>query len=185
MALDDILIDLPDTNILHKCIQTHRLRLVADVKQDEYYKWNEELVISWLKSKVNNITKGLQENKMQVTARIASYSDQLPDVDKEEYERYACGILCDYLQEELATKLKDVYGVVDVKPTTKKHAADDKLEKEGGSKHPRLGEPTEDYSNHFKNKKDNKGSAQSTTSKKLQQAAKGTKSISSFFTKKK
>ena len=53
-----------------------------NISEDEFYKWDEDLVLSWLKDKITKTSEGLKISGVQVTARIAAYSDQLPDVSQ-------------------------------------------------------------------------------------------------------
>ncbi|CAH1780937.1 unnamed protein product [Owenia fusiformis] len=187
MQLDQIVRDenYPECTRLCTCSQGKDLKLIADIKGDDdlkVYRYNKERTLSWLKTKVEKTSKILEKKKIHVTrgAQCDTYVQATNTAQKDDYIRYAYGLISEYVHPELAKDLKDHLGIVDPvvtpdpeKPPPSKRAKLDKSE------------PAEDYftGNTGLVKKETKKLTQA--QKKLSKVDKsGMKSISSFFSPK-
>ena len=107
-----------------------------------------------------------------------------------QYLRYAHGIASQYLEADLAEKLKSHLGIPeeeDKKQPAKKRAKENcQNEDNSKSKKARISEegPTEDYSKDYKKSGGGKEQAMNSKQKALAKSASGSKSIMSFFGKK-
>ncbi|XP_033119836.1 ribonuclease H2 subunit B-like [Anneissia japonica] len=190
MTLDQLVDDkqFPQCTRLLKCCEKCDISQVSDCKgsvEFTAYRYSEDKTITWLKAKVEQVATKLEEKSIHVTggAQSATFvrSSKGNGASKEDYMRYAVGLVGDYLQVPLAQKLAKQLGIEEkvVSPKSSEPAAKKiKLSKD-------LPEATEDYSKYFTEKSSKtKPSKLSAQQKGLQKVDKsGMKSISSFFRK--
>jgi len=151
------------------------------------WKFDEEKCLAWLSEKVEVVAKVLQEQRIDLTGGAASLlfkQENDTEVNKVEYRRYSCGIVSDYLEADLAEKLRVKLNLPEPeKPPAKRQA---EAAAEGGGppskKIKTKEEPLEDYSKSAK--KAVKAPVLSSQQKALAKSAVGTKGIMSFFKKK-
>ncbi|KAL0849956.1 hypothetical protein ABMA28_011879 [Loxostege sticticalis] len=157
------------------------------------YKYNEEKTLNWLRERVRKLSKVLRQKNIHVTSGAASATFVTSNiandtVDEEFYLKYACGIVSEYLPEDLAELLEKQF---DFKPDLiesvgKKRKSEVDL---NGTNKKIKNEPDCDVlesitspNNSFSEVKKEK--PLTAKEKARQKAASGTKTISSFFTKK-
>ncbi|GMR48750.1 hypothetical protein PMAYCL1PPCAC_18945, partial [Pristionchus mayeri] len=169
--LEEILVDeeFPAIERLRENEQMmEEMEKVADKTDmcDEFlYKFNEKKALEWIKARFDVLKAALVAN--------AKLHDSITR-DDEVLPRYTFGVLSDHLSRPLAAAAKEHLQIKDApvaeaapEPLGMKRKLDDDENLYGGTMPPTKKTPT-----------------QSTTQKKLQQASKGTKSLSSFFGKK-
>lgn len=169
------------------------LEVIADVKtvgEQAFYKYNPKRTISWLQIKVRKIVESLKEQGVHcgyssLSANYTKSEKTENPAEEEDFLRVAIGIVGQYLDLELLEELKNKFGIKEQKKATeepdKKKRKSVKLEITS----PDNGENDEHASKKMKfeaeKPKEKKISAKE---EKLAKAAKGSKSISSFFSKK-
>jgi len=191
VPLDQVLEDdrCPSTDsVLLPCLPPSLLSLVADRKGDEdlnVWKFQEDKALEWLHQKVTKITSVLKTQKVDLSGGATSLNYKTEEGSEVEYQRIALGIIEEYLPKDMADKLVNKLGLPEEK-VNKQAGGQKRLSSEGGDSTPKAKrakvEALEDYS-----KNDVKSAIkeeQSAKQKALAQAAKGTKSISSFFSRK-
>ncbi|XP_046653132.1 ribonuclease H2 subunit B-like [Daphnia pulicaria] len=189
--IDQLLVDeeYTDTGKLSLCSKKEDLEKIADCKQSgtfQAWKYNEGKTFDWLGKKVSRLTQHLKDKNFNVTQSAVSSNYVKTDsatVPESLFTRYAFGLISEYLSDELSAALEKHLDL----PAVPKFANNDDV-KEPPAKRQKFGsviksEPTEDYS------KDQKPFVKekiqvSAKSKALASAAKGSKSIASFFGKK-
>ncbi|XP_071950589.1 ribonuclease H2 subunit B-like isoform X2 [Antedon mediterranea] len=188
MTIDQIIsdADYPQCNRLVKCCEKCDMSQVSDTKGSEdfqAYRYNEEKTITWLSAKVKQVEIKLDEKRIHVTsgAKSASFVRNSKEnaIEREQYTKYAVGLVRDYLNISLAEKLTTHFGIEEkVTPKREPAAKRIKLSKD-------LPEATEDYSKYLKEKPSKGKQSKLTTQQKCLQKVdkKGMKSISSFFGK--
>ncbi|XP_064639081.1 ribonuclease H2 subunit B-like [Lineus longissimus] len=199
MTLDQIVHDeeYSDCDRLLKTSGVQQLHYLADVKGSDdlqVYRYNKERTLSWLELKVEQVIECLQEKKIHAGsgAQTENFvrSTKIMEISKDDYQRYAHGLVSDYLGESLESSLKDHLGIKEVSPKKvrgKENDSDESVEPpKKKAKVDKVGEPTEDYSKtvskYFEPKKPAKMSA---AQKRLSKVDKtGIKSITSFFSPK-
>ncbi|XP_028164552.1 ribonuclease H2 subunit B [Ostrinia furnacalis] len=156
------------------------------------YKYNEEKTLKWLQDRVKKLAQVLRQKNIHVTSGAASatfVSSNLSNdtVDEEFYLKYACGIISEYLPDELAELLEKQF---DFKPDliesigkkrkseVELNGTNKKIKNEVTDVMENLTSPNQSFSEVKKEK------PMSAKEKARQKAASGTKTISSFFTKK-
>ncbi|XP_075277459.1 ribonuclease H2 subunit B isoform X2 [Opisthocomus hoazin] len=150
----------------------------------KFHKYSQEKTLKWLKKKVNQTVKALKSNNICVGERVhaATFISGKPITDtKEDYVRYAHGLISEYIPEDLSKELLKYLGL----PELKSPAPEPPLKKRKLSDVPV--EAEEDYtkfnSSNLKTKKAN--SKMSAAQKALAKVDKsGMKSISTFFSSK-
>ncbi|XP_045581570.1 ribonuclease H2 subunit B isoform X2 [Procambarus clarkii] len=143
------------------------------------WKYNESSTLSWLEKKVKQLSKLLQERKVPTSsAQSFTYVRTMNlEQTKEAYLELAHGIIADYLSEDLSKALYRHLKLPEVKSNQIG------LENQRPSKKRKSEGPVEDYTKN--NVPANKiKSPQSAKAKALAKSASGSKSITSFFTKK-
>ena len=133
------------------------------------FRYNEEKAMKWLEKKVKNTVASL--NKANV------FVEEQDNISSEDSRlRYACGIVCDYLVDDLSLKLKKRLGINE-KPLKRKS-----LGLHSSSKKPKV-EPTDDYSKMLpKNLISSEKKSMTRTEKTLSKVdKKGMKTMSSYF----
>ncbi|XP_013148485.1 PREDICTED: ribonuclease H2 subunit B [Papilio polytes] len=157
------------------------------------YKYNEEKTLNWLEERVHKVAKVLKEKNIHVTSGAISstfVSSTLSNenVDEEFYLKYAHGIISEYLQEDLVEKLEKRFNFKPeiIETVGKKRKSEVDL---NNSNKKAKNESTSEDVNDVKVGVLLNGSSETkkkptAKEKARQKAASGTKTISSFFTKK-
>jgi len=164
------------------------LEVVADRKGSEdlnVWKYSEEKTLAWLKVKVEKVATLLEKQGVDTTQGAASlnYKAIGAQPGKVEYTKYALGIVSEYISPELASALEATLGLpLEVKKEGVKRGTEGQVGKEPKAKKAKLEGPSEDYSKSAV--KAVVKEEQNAKQKALAISAKGTKSISNFFTKK-
>ena len=123
----------------------------------------------------NILAKRLQPNRQ--TRRVAYFISG-------QYLRYAFGIVSSYLSKDLAEKLRENLKIpADKKPTTKREPTESLVGSANKKAKTAASAPTEDYSKGYKSVAA-KETPKNAKQKALAKSASGSKSITSFFTKK-
>jgi len=193
VPLDQVLEDddCPRTDsILPACLSPSLLSHIAERKGAEdlnVWKYQEAQALEWLAGRVDRVAKVLAKQRVDLSSGAKSLNfkseEQGGDTD---YQRMGLGILQEYLSEDMATKLVTKLNLPEEKVKPGAGGQKRLSEVAGSGDTPRAKkakvEPLEDYT---------KGEAkaavkdeQSAKQKALAQSAKGSKSITSFFTKK-
>ncbi|KAM9245421.1 ribonuclease H2 subunit B [Leptosomus discolor] len=188
--LDQVVLDsdYPNCLLLLKCADVkqyiHHVTEEKEIGSQKFHKYSQEKTLKWLKEKVNQTVKALKSNNVTVGERVhaATYISckQITDT-KEDYARYAHGLISEYIPEDLSKELLKYLGL----PELKSPAPEPPLKKRKLSDVPV--EAEEDYtkfnSSNPKTKKAN--SKLSAAQKALAKVDKsGMKSISTFFSSK-
>ncbi|XP_028614556.1 ribonuclease H2 subunit B isoform X2 [Grammomys surdaster] len=112
--LDQVVVDdtFPDCILLLKFPELEKsLRHVTEEKEvnsKKYYKYSSEKTLKWLEKKVNQTVAALKANNVNVGARVQSsayFSGVQVSRDKEDYVRYAHGLISEYIPKELSDDL--------------------------------------------------------------------------------
>jgi len=185
--LDQILADeeFPDTNRLESCIKLESVEKISDRKTAgsfEVWKFNEGKALEWLEKKVVKLSNHLREKNFNVlqSSHSANYiRSSSAEIPEGSFLRYAHGMVSEYLSEELSLALEKHLKLPAVTNSSNEE------NKEPPAKRQKMNaEPLEDYSKD-KSLSAVKEKVQITAkSKALANAAKGSRNIASFFTKK-
>ncbi|XP_027646470.1 ribonuclease H2 subunit B isoform X3 [Falco biarmicus] len=187
--LDQVVLDAeyPSCPLLLKCADVkqyiHHITEEKEIGSQKFHKYSQEKTLKWLKKKVNQTVKALKSNDICVGERVRAATfisgKQITDT-KEDYVRYAHGLISEYIPEDLSKELLKYLGL----PELKSPASEPPLKKRKLSDVPV--EAEEDYTkfnSNLKNKKAN--SKMSAAQKALAKVDKsGMKSISAFFSSK-
>ncbi|NXK87135.1 RNH2B Ribonuclease, partial [Formicarius rufipectus] len=188
--LDQVVLDseYPSCPLLLKCANVKQyIQHVTEEKEigsQKFHKYSQEKTLKWLKKKVNQTVKALKSNDISVGERVLAStfigSKQITDT-KEDYIRYAHGLISEYITEDLSKELLKYLGLPELRIPT----SEPPLKKRKLSDVPV--EPEEDYtklnSDNLKTKKAN--TKMSAAQKALAKVDKsGMKSISTFFSSK-
>jgi ribonuclease H2 subunit B len=105
--LAQILVDdkYPSAILLEDLVSESELSHVADVKPslDKIVKFNKEKTLNWLLGKVNKVTSAMKKSGIS-----PGFNSSLSD---EEFKKYACGIVSDYICSSLSEDLQEKVGV--------------------------------------------------------------------------
>ncbi|KAI9560951.1 hypothetical protein GHT06_011907 [Daphnia sinensis] len=189
--IDQLLVDdeYADTKHLSTCSKMQDLEKIADCKQSgsfQAWKYNEQKTLNWLEKKVSRISQHLKDSSFNVTHSTVSANyvkAAAAIVPESSFTRYAFGLVTEYLSDELTAVLEKHLNL----PVVSKSVKDEETSEPPAKRQKITGdqnqEPLEDYS------KDQKPIVKeklqvSAKSKALASAAKGSKSIASFFGKK-
>lgn len=179
-----------DAIIFLNSLKTSQMKMVADQKGPDDLKafiFNEEKTLKWLKIKFARIQKSLRDQKIVFSGSMSmNFVQSSLNIDKDEKEdedeiaATALGIISEYISLDLYEKLDNFYGISEKskEPITQKRKTN--IESEQDSK--KIKVESDDVlraSNPVK-----PPAKVSAKAAKLEKAAKGTKSINSFFTKK-
>ncbi|KAK3095760.1 hypothetical protein FSP39_018686 [Pinctada imbricata] len=186
MTLDQIVCDedYPECNRLTSTKGMSELHNIADVKGSddlEAFRYNEEKTLTWLQCKTEKLADALSDREFCVSgAQSSSYvrSKRAMTSTRDDYVRYAYGMVSDYLPVDLAGKLRE---------HMKMPVVAEKKENEPPTKKAKVGDitPTEDYSQSGANDKSEKVAKLTASQKKLSKVDKtGMKSLASFFSPK-
>ncbi|KPJ13747.1 Ribonuclease H2 subunit B [Papilio machaon] len=157
------------------------------------YKYNEEKTLNWLEERIHKVAKVLNEKNIHVVSGAVSstfVSSNLNNdsIDEEFYLKYAHGIISEYLQEDLVEKLEKRFNFKPeiIETVGKKRKSE--VDLNNSNKKAKNESTCEDF-NDVKAGVLLNGSSETkkkptAKEKARQKAASGTKTISSFFTKK-
>lgn len=186
--LDQIMQDT--AQIFIKMLKLEQMKLVADKKGPDDLKafmFNEEKTLKWLKKKFSIIKETLKEQNIissgYSSMNFVKSSLESSNVDDDSLEEAALGIIAEYISLDLVEKLDQFYGISE----KSKEPLNQKRKSEvNGTEGDRKRVKVEDQENfHDESPKNVKPQPKITTkSKAFEKAAKGSKAISSFFTKK-
>lgn len=186
MTIDQIVTDddFPECHRLYKTAGISELHQVADTKGDDdlrVYRYNKEKALSWLQGKVDKLADVLSSKNICVSgAQSSSFirSKRFSTATTDDFRRFAHGMVCDYLPEELGQELLVHLGLPDEPEKSEVSEPPAKRMKTENSG------PTEDYSQgkaNVKVKPVKMNKAQSLLSKVDKS---GMKSMASFFSPK-
>ncbi|XP_053600842.1 ribonuclease H2 subunit B [Plodia interpunctella] len=175
------------------------LDLIGDLKGPadmKAYKYNEEKTLTWLETRVRKLSKVLRDKNINVTsgavsATFVTSNIDSDTVDEEFYLRYAHGMVSEYLQDDLAEHLENRFNfkpdLIEAVGKKRKSEAADMIDV--NKKFKCESQNISDIENVLNNSNSSfteikKPKILSAKEKARQKAASGTKTISSFFTKK-
>ncbi|XP_033638009.1 ribonuclease H2 subunit B-like [Asterias rubens] len=196
ITLDQILddVDYPQCHRLHKCSGVSQMHYIANVKGSsdlQAYKYNQEMTLDWLRTKVERLVGKLEEKDIHVTtgSHSATYvrSSKGNNATKEEYLRYATGMISDYLSADLSKRLFSHLGIKEVADKKVVELAEPSEPPSKKAKLATSREPEEDYSKSFNGNstvEKQKPTKMTAAQKALSKVDKtGMKSLASFFSK--
>ena len=193
VPLDQMLQDeqYPESeDILLESVNEDKLQLVSDSKGSKdlnVWKFNKEKTLDWLEKKVRALGDMFEKMSVDTTGGASSSIFKAASTDEHGYLRYGLGVVLEYLDPELGADLETKLDLPKVDPKTngKRLSSVDVDEEENKPRKKAKveGGPIEDYSKGAKKivVKDEPSAKE----KALAQSAKGSKSIMSFFGKKK
>jgi len=192
VPLDQMLQDdeFPDSeDILLDSVSEDKLQLVSDSKGSKdlnVWKYNKEKTLDWLEMKVRALGDTFEKMSVDTSGGASSSIFKAASTDEHEYLRYGLGVVLEYLDSELGAELEAKMDLPKVEPKTsgkRLSSLDVEEEENKPRKKAKVEGPIEDYSKEAKKVvvKDEPSAKE----KALAQSAKGTKSIMSFFGKKK
>lgn len=177
-------------DIFIEALKPQQMKMIADQKGPEDLKafiYNEEKTLKWLKKKFALIKESLREQKI-ISAGASSMnfvksSLDTGTVDEDSLTEAALGVISEYISLDLIDKLDAFYGVSEKsKESISQKRKSETGVKEGDKKRIKIEEQENLLdSPPIANKPPVKAS---TKTKAFEKAAKGSKSISSFFAKK-
>ena len=195
MLLDD---QFPETRRLLKCAGLKNLSQIADRKGDEdlnAYKYNEEKLMTWLEKKSERVAEVLKSKNVHVVGGSISATFLKSSLDapapKEAYLKYAHGIVSDYLPQDISAKLYQHLKLPNEESSNAKRKSVLALEQKDSKKMkadneeniPSSVDPVK-KDTFEASKSDKQPEKLSSKDKARQKAAQGSKSITSFFTRK-
>ncbi|KAM3966848.1 ribonuclease H2 subunit B [Aphomia sociella] len=156
-------------------------------------KYNQDKTLTWLEGRVQKLAKVLREKNVHVTSGAASATFVASNIgndtiDEEFYLKYAHGMVSEYLQDELVQLLEKRFNfksdlIESVGKKRKSEATDiNDANKRIKQESPEINENVNSMNESYTEVKKEK--SLSAKEKARQKAASGTKTISSFFTKK-
>ncbi|XP_066266191.1 ribonuclease H2 subunit B-like [Branchiostoma lanceolatum] len=190
MPIDQLVSDeqYPDCIRLLSCVNPSDLEHISDVKGSgdvRACRYNEERTLEWLKQKVEQVADKLSDSSVRVAggAQLLTFTHSLKSeqASRDDYLRYACGLVSDYISTDLSKELTQHMGIKlpekkEVKctePPAKKAKLSD------------IPEAAEDYSKLAVKDDKPKNTKMTAAQRALSKVDKtGMKSISSFFSPK-
>ncbi|XP_071407904.1 ribonuclease H2 subunit B isoform X2 [Pithys albifrons albifrons] len=122
--LDQVVLDLeyPSCSLLLKCANVKQyIQHVTEEKEigsQKFHKYSQEKTLKWLKKKVNQTMKALKSNNIPVGERVLASTfinnKQITDT-KEDYIRYAHGLISEYIPEDLSKELLKYLGLPELR----------------------------------------------------------------------
>jgi ribonuclease H2 subunit B len=180
-----------NSSIFLDVLKSEQMRLVADQKGPDdlqAFIFNEEKVIKWLKVKFERLKDVLKQKNIissgSASLNFVQSSLNTNDEDmNDEIEATALGIISEYISLDLYEKLDAIYGISEKskEPIAQKRKSGLNETEPDSKKIKTSPDDVLKETNVVKAKQPNKSSAKN---QKLEKAAKGTKSISAFFSKK-
>uniref|UniRef100_A0A8C4TVJ3 Ribonuclease H2 subunit B n=1 Tax=Falco tinnunculus TaxID=100819 RepID=A0A8C4TVJ3_FALTI len=90
----------------------------GEIDSQKFHKYSQEKTLKWLKKKVNRTVKALKSNDICVGERVRAATfisgKQITDT-KEDYVRYAHGLISEYIPEDLSKELLKYLGLPELK----------------------------------------------------------------------
>jgi ribonuclease H2 subunit B len=173
-------------------LKMDQMKMVSDQKGPDDLKafvYNEEKTLKWLKKKFEAIKKSLADQRI-VTSGATSLnyvksSTESETTDEDAVAEAALGIISEYISLDLIEKLDNFYGISEKskEPIVNKRKSEANG-KEGDKKRIKIEEQENLPEESPPNAPKPQPPKATTKTKALEKAAKGSKSISSFFTKK-
>ncbi|CAF4915534.1 unnamed protein product [Pieris macdunnoughi] len=170
------------------------LECVADLKGSaelKAYKYSEVKTIEWLESKVRKLATLLKNKQIHVTsgsssATFVSSTLNNDSIDEEFYLKYAHGIISEYLEDDLVDLLEKKFAFKSelIESVGKRKSDASELLEANKRVKCELNEDSEIMDTSFNSNVVKKQKPLTAKEKARQKAASGTKTISSFFTKK-
>lgn len=172
-------------------VNLKQLRFVADQKGPDDLKafvFNEEKSLKWLKKKFELTKSSLVQQKI-VTSGVSSANFVQSTLlesenDAEAIDEAALGILAEYISPELSEKLQKILGIVEKSAEASSNKRKSDNLSGGDSKRIKIEEQENSLDTTNTLSQPAAAVKVSSKAKALEKAAKGTKSINSFFTKK-
>ena len=162
-----------DAHCLQDFVTSEDLELISDEKKAGKicaYKYSEEKTLNWLKAKCLKLEQNLMKQKKFTQLKNYIKNEKENTEEDSEYLIYAHGLISDYLSLDLSKKLGKHIGLPEDKLNRKRKSEAIPMDENIAKKLKKEEVKTEDKT--------------SSKAKALAKAAKGSKSISSFFTKK-
>ena len=191
VPLDDLLTDpdFPDISDLLPMLAQEKMSKIAKSKGTpdlNVWVYDEEKCLEYLSSKVDKLKKKVKDQGLTVldnTSSINYVSAKRKDDSEEEEDakRYAWEFISDFLQNDLSEKLAK-HIKLDLSAQSKQPVA--KKPKLDSNVAPKNQGPKDDYFNPKSVKNSPAPAVENSRQKALAKSAKGSKSISSFFSKK-
>lgn len=177
-----------NAEIFSRVLKLEQMKLVADQKGPENLKafiFNEEKTLKWLKKKFKLVQDSLRhQNIISSGASSMNYvksSTETEAVDEDALAEAALGIISEYISLDLIEKLDQAFGI---SGKAKDPISQKRKSEIGSTEGDRKRIKFEELENLVSPPNIKKEMKVSMKSKALEKAAKGSKSISSFFTKK-
>ena len=186
VPLDHLLTDddFPHVSDLVEMLSPDKMNKVANPKGTpdlNVWQWNESKTLEYLGQKIQRLTAAIQAGDLHLQGQSENYLKRKNESESmEECKKAAWEFLSDYLQEDLslllAKKLK-----IDLEKTSspKKPKTNSNVNETKSSNGPK-----DDYTKNFNKALLKNTPEQNSKQKALAKSAKGTKNISSFFSKK-
>lgn len=176
-----------DSIIFLDFLKLNQMKMVADQKGPDDLKaflYNEEKTLKWLKIKFGRIQKSLREQNIIFSGIVSSNFIQSPTVKEENEDEIAAtalGIISEYISLDLYEKLDTFYGISE----KSKEPIVQKRKSNANDNEPDSKKFKTEYEDILRQSNPVKPQGKITAkTAKMEKAAKGTKSINSFFTKK-
>ncbi|XP_078613682.1 ribonuclease H2 subunit B-like [Branchiostoma floridae x Branchiostoma japonicum] len=190
MPIDQLLSDdqYPECTRLLSCINPSDLEHICDVKGSgdvRACRYSEERTLEWLKQKVEQAADKLTDSSVKVTggAQLLTFTHSLKteQASRDDYLRYACGLVSDYISTDLSKQLTQHMGIK--LPEKKEKCGEPPAKKAKLSSE--IPEAAEDYSKFAVKDDKPKNTKMTAAQRALSKVDKtGMKSISSFFSPK-
>uniref|UniRef100_A0A663MAM6 Ribonuclease H2 subunit B n=1 Tax=Athene cunicularia TaxID=194338 RepID=A0A663MAM6_ATHCN len=117
--LDQVVLDseYPSCPLLLKCADVkqyiHHVTEEKEIGSQKFHRYSQEKTLKWLKIKVSQTVKALKSNNISVGERVhaaAFISGKQTTDTKEDYVRYAHGLISEYIPEDLSKELQKYLG---------------------------------------------------------------------------
>lgn len=184
-----------EAGIFMNVLKLQQMKMVADQKGSDDLKaftYNGEKTVKWLKKKFDLILNSLLEQNIVSTGSssmnfVKSSTDVKADeeTDEDALKEAALGIISEYISLDLVEKLDCFYGISEKlkDPIAQQKRKSEAHDRDGDRKRIKM-EEQENFSDLSPTNVSKAPSKVTTKSKAFEKAAKGSKSINSFFNKK-
>lgn len=177
-----------DSIIFLNFLKLNQMKMVADQKGPDdlqAYIFNEEKTLKWLKIKFAKIQESLRQQNIIFSGSVSLnfvQSATVKDENEDEIAATALGIISEYISLDLYEKLDTFYGISEKskEPIVQKRKSNANGNEPDSKKFKTENEDILRQSNPVKPQ----GGKAAAKTAKFEKAAKGTKSINSFFSKK-
>ncbi|KFP85161.1 Ribonuclease H2 subunit B, partial [Acanthisitta chloris] len=122
--LDQVVLDseYPSCPLLLKCVDVkqyiHHVTEEKEIGSQKFHRYSQEKTLKWLKKKVNQTVKALKSNNILVGEKVVATTfisgKQIADT-KEDYVRYAHGLISEYIPEDLSKELLKYLGLPELR----------------------------------------------------------------------